>query len=317
MSPRRRRKERGPWRPNLFMVGAPKCGTTALYMYLASHPDVFAGPKEPHYFGQDLSFSGRMSSDDYRSSFAGAGYERYRLDASVLYLYSGTAAQEIFAFDPQAKIIIMLRDPVDMIVSMHQHLVFKYWEDITDLGSALAAEPDRVARRRVPRACDNVDYLLYRSLTRFRDQVERYLRTFPTENVCVMFYEEFFAEPNQSYHLTLEFLDLPDDGREAFPVVNPGTKSWRYPYLQYLATTKPGHVETITSLIPLFVRQRVGALMDRFNERPTGGKSPNVPAGLLEALRDQYVQENFDLEQLLGRRPPWSSGSESRRDTCL
>lgn len=294
-----------PWHPNLFLVGAPKCGTTALYMYLSSHPEVFAGPKEPHYFGRDLSFSGRMLFEEYQRCFQRAESQRYRLDASVLYLFSRSAADEIFTFAPDAKVIIMLRNPADMIVSMHQHLVFKYWEDITDLAEALQAEPDRLAGQRIPPGCDNADYLLYGALATFHDQVERYLNIFPPDNVLVLIYEEFFSDPNRFYHQTLDFLSLTDDGRHRFPIVNPGTKSWRLPSLQYLLTTKPGKFSTFTSLIPLFLRQRAGALIDRFNERPTGGTPPTVAGHVLEDIRTRYAEEKSDLEALLGRRLPW------------
>ena len=84
--------------PNFFIVGAPKCGTTALHAYLSQHPDVFmSDPKEPHYFGSDLDFRYRRRPSDaqYRSYFAGAGDRRRIGEASVWYLYSECAADEI------------------------------------------------------------------------------------------------------------------------------------------------------------------------------------------------------------------------------
>src|ERR1700722_14074148 len=94
------RRARGEARPtpNLFIVGAPKSGTTAVASYLGSHPDVFVAGKELSYFGSDLEFRGvnggrwRIGYDTYLEWFAGHGEEKYRTDRSVFYLYSARAA---------------------------------------------------------------------------------------------------------------------------------------------------------------------------------------------------------------------------------
>ena len=138
--------------PNFFIVGAPKCGTTALYAYLAQHPDVFmSDPKEPHYFGSDLDFRYRRRPSDqqYRSYFAGAGDRRRIGEGSVWYLYSECAADEIGQAVPDARIIVMLRDPVEMIPSLHSQFVYNGHEDLA-LADALAAEEDRAQGRRIP-----------------------------------------------------------------------------------------------------------------------------------------------------------------------
>jgi hypothetical protein len=89
-------------RPNFFIVGAPKCGTIALYTYLRRHPAVFMSHKEVHYFGHDLGhrYCGAMSEEDYLKLFTPAGAESALGDASVWYLFSKSAAQEIHDFDP-------------------------------------------------------------------------------------------------------------------------------------------------------------------------------------------------------------------------
>ena len=110
-------------KPNLFIVGAPKSGTTALYEYLKVHPEIFMSAyKEPHYFGSDLrgprmeQFRG--NDRKYLSLFAAATNEKWVGEASIWYLYSQRAAQEIKAYDPNAAIIIMLRNPLEMGYSM-------------------------------------------------------------------------------------------------------------------------------------------------------------------------------------------------------
>ena len=120
--------------PNFFIVGAPRAGTTALYHYLSQHPDVFLPRvKEPHYFGSDLEFAvPRMTFDEYRNLYQGVTNEKVVGDGSVMYLMSQTAAKEIKKICPEAKIIIMLRHPVDLLVSLHQKMLLTGNETIDD-----------------------------------------------------------------------------------------------------------------------------------------------------------------------------------------
>src|SRR5258706_10449866 len=108
--------------PDFFIVGAPKCGTTAMNDYLGQHPDIYMAPKELHYFGADLKIKDKISESAYLQYFKNAGNKKILGEASVWYLFSGTAAKEIKNFSPDAKILIMLRNPVEVVYSLHsQH----------------------------------------------------------------------------------------------------------------------------------------------------------------------------------------------------
>jgi hypothetical protein len=169
----------GP-RPNFFIVGAPRSGTTAMYEYLRQHPDVFMPyRKEPVYFGSDLTKRPPFLDEAGYLKLFGPGKGRSRLgEATVWYLYSETAAAEIKAFDPDARIIIMLRDPVEMIYSLHSHWLFTGNEDIEDFGQALEAEEDRRQGRRLPDDARRPEGLQYRACARYTSHVARYLLTF-------------------------------------------------------------------------------------------------------------------------------------------
>src|SRR5437762_14391876 len=104
-------------RPNLFMLGGPKCGTTSFQEYLAGHPQVFMSePKEPCYFDKDLPFPASPRNDaEYMRCFDGATGEHTVIgEASTNYLYSKVAVATILAFNPAARFIVMLRKPIDM-----------------------------------------------------------------------------------------------------------------------------------------------------------------------------------------------------------
>ena len=133
--------------PNFFIVGAPKCGTTAMNDYLDQHPDVFMAHKELHYFGNDLQVKNRISEQEYLQHFKDAVNEKIIGEASVWYLFSATAAKEIKSFSPDAKVLIMLRNPVDVIYSLHSQHLYDGNEDVLDFESALALDDERKAGR--------------------------------------------------------------------------------------------------------------------------------------------------------------------------
>ena len=133
-------------RPDFFIVGAPKCGTTAMNDYLKDHPELFIpARKKLHFFGSDLELrrSRRITTQEYLSYFALARAEKRLGEASVWYLYSQRAAAEIKAFSPAARIIIMLRNPVDMMYSMHSQRLYSGKQDIRDFAEALEVEEER------------------------------------------------------------------------------------------------------------------------------------------------------------------------------
>ena len=107
--------------PNLFIVGAPKCGTTAWVEYLSSHKDIFfAYPKEPHYFCDDFpTFRWARTDEEYAHFFKNMNNEKIVAEASVRYLYSKNAAKNIYAANPNAKILIFIREHSKFIHSYH------------------------------------------------------------------------------------------------------------------------------------------------------------------------------------------------------
>jgi len=122
----------GTRRPDFFIVGAPKCGTTAMATYLSDHPQIFMPvAKELHFFGSDLDYRRRRPTQaEYLAAFERGGQATRAGEASVGYLYSERAPTEILEFSPGADILIMLRDPVDMVRSQHSQELFMGQEDI-------------------------------------------------------------------------------------------------------------------------------------------------------------------------------------------
>lgn len=210
-------------KPDLFIVGAPKCGTTALAKYLGEHPAIFMStPKEPHYFATDLpGYRVISTADAYADLFAGATESQTVLgEASVFYLYSREAIPAIRTYNPQAKIIVMLRNPVDMVYSMHAQVLHSTDEDQPDFLTAWQLQAERRMGKNLPRNCRAAAILQYRDLCSLGEQVERLLGVFPREQVKIILFDDFKRDPRRIYQDVLGFIGVPDDGRSEFPVIN-------------------------------------------------------------------------------------------------
>ncbi|MGH7797296.1 MAG: sulfotransferase [Candidatus Binatia bacterium] len=210
-------------RPDFFLVGAHKCGTTAMMDCLKQHPEVFvpAARKELDFFGSDLPFKRRrLSEEEYLAFFARATTERRAGESSPWYLYSTHAALEIKAFSPSARILIMLRSPVDMMYYLHSQRVYNGNEDIEDFETALAAEEERLRGLRLPQKASDDFGCFYRDVARYSKQVERYFTVFGKDHVHVILTEAFARHPGPIYRGVCRFLDVDWTFQPVFRILN-------------------------------------------------------------------------------------------------
>lgn len=202
--------------PNTFIVGAPRCGTTALQHYLSQHPDIFmSDPKEPHHFGRDLwtdyteVYRRHRDRAVYLSLFESAGGARVVGEASVWYLYSSTAAAEIHAFNPDARILINLRHPVDYMHSLHQHMRVGGEEDIDDFVEAI--DNNRDSRERQGRAMNGkfaAGFPGYRETAQFSAQVARFLDAFGRDRVHFVLMDDLQKDTPATVQSVCRFLGV-------------------------------------------------------------------------------------------------------------
>lgn len=216
--------------PNFFVVGAPKCGTTSMDNYLNQHPDIFMSQeKELHYFGSDIKRYPEFycSTEKYEVAFSNWDKEKRVGETSVLYLYSRLAAREIKAFNPDSRIIIMLRNPVDMLVSYHVHLYYSSIQDIADFRKAL----EEGEKRRFPVPVDEdqitlesianmLDLRVYRDVVKYSEQVKRYFNVFGRENVHIIIFDDFKKDIAAVYRDTMKFLGVDEGFQPDFRVLN-------------------------------------------------------------------------------------------------
>ena len=230
-----------------FIVGAPRCGTTSIARYLEAHPDIcFSFVKEPHFFARyDLralptdALRARVEQDYLRRYFAHRPHDgRLRAEGSVSYLYAADQMEPILRLWPDARFVICLRDPLKMLPSLHQRLVFNGDETVGDFAQAWALMAEREQGRRVPRSCFDARSLQYAELARLGTHVDRFFQAVGGERCHVVLFDDFIADPLSTYRSLLAFLDLPDDGRAAFPV-HRARQGFRHGWLQRLLKRPP------------------------------------------------------------------------------
>jgi hypothetical protein len=208
-------------RPNFFQVGQPKSGTTALHEFLGQHPDVFmSARKEPLYFCDDFRKEGDAvnppasykfdirAEEQYLKLFSDAGDARIRGESTTHYLYSRVAAARIHEFNPDARILVILRNPVDFLHSYFHQCVAQSLENQPTLERALQLEDDRRAGRSVPPNAYCPSFLFYRERIKYAEQLERFFSLFPPRQIKVSIFEDFRRDNRAVFRDVLEFLGV-------------------------------------------------------------------------------------------------------------
>jgi hypothetical protein len=292
-----------PRRPDLFIVGAPKCGTTAMTRYLEAHPEVFvAARKDLHQFGSDLAFRNRPREpeSDYLARFSDAGSARWACDSSVWYLFSTRAAEEMRAVSPQARIIAMVRHPVDAMHALWSQLRLNGLgdEDIAEFAEALAAEADRRQGRRIPPHTPLPSALHYREVVSFSGQLRRYLDAFGPDQVRVIVQEEMKADTPGTMQGIYAWLGVSPDVPSDLRKVNT-SKAVRSEGLRRVLRMPPAGLK---DAVPAGLRRAVSRRLRSLNSKHAA-RAPLDPA-LRARVAAELAPEVARIEAVLGRSVP-------------
>lgn len=282
-------------KPNFFIVGAPKCGTTAWVEYLRSHPDIFISrAKEPHHFSRDFpkwNFVPRL--EDYLALFDESGDARAVGEGSVRYLYSKAAAREIHAFNPDARILIFLRDQKDFLPSLHHQQLYNGDENIEDFERAWRLSGQRPAST-IASCCREQSFLDYAAMGRFSEQIERYYAMFPAEQIRLIAFQDWIGNPRQTYCEILKFLGVEDDGRTSFPRINEA-KHHKSKLVASLTQIPPPWVRKSSALLTQLAGRQLGILSRLRDFNRGSGYRTRVPPELKEEIRHYYEADNAQL----------------------
>jgi len=202
--------------PDFFIAGAPKAGTTAVHAALARHPALYmSAVKEPKFFLTDGPPPPRggpgdvqtyrehvWQRDDYEALFAAAPAGILRGESTPFYLYNRDAQRRIRALIPSARLIVILRDPVERAHSNWAHLWSAGLDPVDDFVLACAEEQRRIE-------AGWADFWRYTSLGRYGDQLEHLYTVFPRDQVLVFRYHALIESPGLVLDQICAFLGVP------------------------------------------------------------------------------------------------------------
>jgi hypothetical protein len=297
-------------KPNFFIVGGPRCGTTTLSRCLEQHSQVcFSKPKEPHYFSQ---LYGKTSLEnirtDYLDRFFSHAQPHHRAmgEGSTSYLYSEKAIRAILEFNPEAKFIVSVRNPIEVVHSFHYRLLYILEEDQVDFRKAWDLQEARAQGKHLPRLCRNPMMLQYGEVGRFGKYVEQLYQLAGPEKCMVVVFDDLKNNMLDVYKNLLTFINLDYDGRTEFPH-KMMSKTYKFHWLNRLLWHPPKRVEHAVKKLdaPLkgskkqSIVSRVITKIKQFNaiKKPLPPLEPHVRA----ILQESFSEDVDKLGQLLHR----------------
>ncbi len=281
-------------KPNFFLLGAPKCGTTALAAYLGDHPEIFfAVPKEADYFTEySRSKTNYHSLADYLARlFTGAEEHQAIGVGPTRLLRTPEAIPNILELNPEAQFIVMLRHPAELFESLYWQRVYEGKETARTPEEAWAKHRSIDTGRPRPEDDPEPGELRYGEICRLGEQLERVYKQASPDRVLVIFYEDLKNDPRSVYTRVLSFLEVADDGRQNFPVIH-RRKSTRSPLARKLIKLA-GRIKKAVG-----IRR---SLRDLPLVQRAVGHTPPLSIQLKRELTAYFKKDIEKLEHLTGR----------------
>jgi len=282
-------------KPNFFIVGQTRSGTTTLYHHLKQHPDVFIVHTGS---GFTLQFFGMFptvkTEEEYLKIYSNVKNEKAIGEKNTDTLIDPKSAKQIHQYYPDAKIIINLRNPIDVMLSVHNLMVnAAAVEKITDFEEALAAEETRTMEElKNPGTHD--PFLFYRKTARYVDQVQKYVDVFGLENIHIQIFDDFKKDPLIEFQKICRFLKIDDTF---------------IPVMEHYNKRRISRSKTLQSLVNKTGRTRfrkivrkVPKIQNAYNliNRPYVNKD-QISEGVKMKLKKELKPEIEELSKLIGR----------------
>lgn len=289
--------------PNFLIIGAMKAGTTALYHYVGQHPQIFMSPvKEPQFFafeGEELNFHGPedwhikhqvvTDIDAYRKLFQGASKEKAIGEASTVYLYSPKASERIHFYIPDAKLLAILRDPVERAHSNYVQAVYSHREPLSDFVRAFREEEKRIQN-------GWLYFWHYKQLGFYYSQLKVYYDTFDRDQIRIYLYDDWKSDNLKVLQDMFRFLNVDE---RFVPDLSMRYKDFRVPRSkaihQFLKNPHP--IKTVFK--PFFPK--------KFRRKSTEGLlnlnlfKPHLKPKVRRQLTEVYREDIMKLQDLIRR----------------
>ncbi len=293
--------------PQFVLLGAAKAGSVSLYHYLNQHPQIFMArnngnsffaletidraanfnaPPDRHW----LAYNCVWTIDDFWAQFDGASAAQRLGDASPIYLSSPLAPERMHHYVPDAKLIAILRHPVERAFANYEHFRRAGLEPLTTFEAALAAEPERICLGWGPWL-----HWFYREMGFYTQQIKRYLQFFPREQLKLFLFEDWHSDPLQLVQSIYDFIDVeptfvPDLKRRNVG----GSPKWGW--LRELMIRPNPLKSVINTILPTSVRHPI---RDRLHQANT--IRPTLNPTTRRTLLDDYRADILELSDLIGR----------------
>lgn len=294
-------------KPNFFIIGAPRCGTTAMSEYLRQHPRIgFANPKESSFFATDMPELRLVETmEDYLKKHFAHCAKKHCLaigEGSVWHLYSKVAVQNILQFNPQARFIIMIRNPAELCRALYERQYELLWEDQPTFERAWRVQAERYRGECIPRLCKEPRVLLYGDIGRLGEQLERVYRLVPSQQRLVIVFDDFARDPAAVYSQVLAFLQVPHDGRKDFPKINEG-KHVRSRKLLELSERPPKWAVRIATCAKGWLGIEKLGILPKIKARVISPrlKKPKISKHLIQEMRTHFAEDIDRLSAVLNR----------------
>lgn len=288
--------------PNFFIVGAAKAGTTALHYYLKQHPHIcMSAQKEPKFFafeGQQAKFNGPGGDqfsrsiitdlEEYQQQFRVASTETAIGEASPWYLYSDQAAKNIYRRLPDAKLIVVLRNPVDRAFSSYLHVVSDGREYLS-FEEGLRAEEERIAA--------GWEFIWhYRRAGFYAEQISHFLNFFPREQMRFYLYDDLYADSTSLLKDIYEFLEV-DHSFMADTSVRPNSTGVPKNKMLTQLLFRPNPLKTVArALLPQDLKYSISQRL-----RTKSLLKPQVANDTRRELLSDYREDILALQGLIDR----------------
>lgn len=294
--------------PNFYIVGAPKAGTSSLHSYLSQHPEIFmSAKKEPHfhaYKGDIPIYKGPKdyescqsmmvkSFDEYMSLFNLVGNEKIIGESSAMYLDIESSVESIYKMNPDSKILIVLRNPVDRAISAYNHLIRDKRESL-EFSEAIAVENERLRNGYMP-------FWGYLKQSAYYNNVKNYLDVFGEKNVKIILYENLKLNLNNELNSITKFLNVNDFTFDTSYKENiSGVPKVRF--LHEFLRNPPKFSKYFYSIFPSNFRKRIKSYIYISNLN----KNKAIDKDLIEMLARNFSKDIDYLEMLVpGVKETW------------
>jgi len=280
--------------PNFFIVGAPKAGTTSLHEYLSNVRGIFMSKiKEPYYFSPimvptNFYFQPIRNSQKYLSLFHSVKHEKIIGESSTLYLYDPEAPKLIYEKNPNAKILISLRDPINRL--------FSHYLLVKNEGFAKKTFNEQIMNELHHKIDMNKPHMRLEAGV-YSKCVKRYIDTFGEKQVKLIIFEEWIKNPKKIVEDILKFLHINED-------LDQFVADDHNPYLINRSAFVPRFINNpiitrIRAILPISIKKELRKPLVKKVKKPKMDESDR------EYLKQYYKDDVYELKKILGRNLPW------------